>query len=63
MHRNAVSGQVLFDIRDCASAKMKDAGRQHGIRRALSQHLDHVIQAARAAAGHHQHVHTLTDTA
>ena len=40
---------------------MKNARGQHGVGPAFEQHLGHVFQLARAAAGHHRHTHGFAD--
>ena len=40
---------------------MENARGEDGVGFAFEQHLGHVLQTARAAAGHHRHAHGFTD--
>src|ERR1035437_1389666 len=58
---DALRRQELLYVPYGELPEMKDAGGQHGVRFAFEQHLGHVFELARAAAGDHRHADALAD--
>src|ERR1039457_4642136 len=53
--------QKFLHVADGVGAEMENARREDGVGLAGQQHLGHVLQRARAAAGHHRHTHRFAD--